>query len=116
MNPVSKSLELKELTTMMDVSSTLVKCEEDPYFGLCTKCQMLQAFEDCASILSAHITVKTASGNNLHLQVFDQVLLDIAQKPPSDITRLTLLKSLPFSMYHRDGIIYSISRTSSTNA
>ena len=31
-------------------SSTLVKNEEDPDFGQCTKCQMLQ---DSASILSA---------------------------------------------------------------
>ena len=96
-------------------SSRVVKCEEDPDYAQCTRCEMLQAFTDCVSIISASVTVQTASGTNLHLQVFDEVLLNIAQRSPTDISKFALLKSPPFSMYQRDGVIRSISRTSSTN-
>ena len=96
-------------------SSRVVKCEEDPDYGICVKCEMLQAFEDCTSIMSASVTVKTSNGTKLHLEVFNQVLLDIAQQSPNDISKFAILKSPPFSMYHRDGVIHSICRASSTS-
>ena len=40
----------------------------------CVKCEMLQAFEDCTSIMFASVTVKTSNGTKLHLEVFNQVL------------------------------------------
>lgn len=39
-----------------------------------TKCEMLQAFNNCVSIISTRVTVKTPTGTNLHLQVFNEVL------------------------------------------
>ena len=56
------------------------------------------------TVLSAHLTVKTASGEKLSFRAFDKILLDIAQKQPNKLTKIAVMKSKPFSLYHTQGI------------
>ena len=90
--------------------SKVVPDEEDEEFGECGKCKMLQLIEECKKVLTAQVIVKSERGVRLTLRVFEQVILDIAQKSADDITAKVLMKAKPFGIKHFDGIIRAVSR------
>ena len=84
--------------------------EEVEEFGECVKYKMLQSLDECKKVLTAQVIVKSGSGGRLTLRAFERVIVDIAEKPASEITPKVLMKAKPFRMYYSDGIIRSISR------
>ena len=91
-------------------NSKVVVDEEDEEFKECVKCKMLQSLDECKKVLTAQVIVKSGSGGRLTLCAFERVIVDIAEKPASEITPKVLMKAKPFRMYYSDGIIRSISR------
>ena len=79
-------------------NSKVLPDEEDEEFGECAKCKMLQCLDECKKVLTAQVIVKSGAGR-LTLRAFEQVILDIAQKPASEVTAKVLMKGKPFGMY-----------------
>ena len=75
----------------------------------CGKCKMLQLLEECKKVLTAQVVVKSRDVT-LALCAFEDIILEIAQKPVSDITAKVLMKAKPFGIKHCDGFIRSINR------
>ncbi len=76
----------------------VVKVEEDEEYGECTKCEMLQCREECKKVVSAQLTVKTPGGMKLALCAFDKVLINLAEKPAAEITKMSLMKAKAFAV------------------
>ena len=88
---------------------------EDPGVGECAKCGMMQSLDAARIGVVAHLMIKTASGCSsddgyLSLHAFDKTVSDIAQTNIQQITKVSLLKASPFTIFHRDGIIRSVTR------
>ena len=76
---------------------------------------MTQSLDAARIGIVAHMMIKTASGCSsdggyLPLRAFGNTVSDIAQRDVEQITKVSLLKASPFTIFHRDGIIQSITR------
>ena len=83
---------------------------EEEEFGECTKCGLLQCREECKSNLAAHFTIKTLEGERLNFYAYNQTVANIAEREPCEVTKLSILKSKPFSIQHSKNTIHSITR------
>ena len=76
----------------------------------CTKCKMIQCMDNCQRSISAQLTVNT-NDSIMTLHAFDEVVYSVTQKRSSEnVSAKMLVKTKPFAIYHRNGIIQSISR------
>lgn len=83
---------------------------DDEEVGECVKCKLIQSMDDCKCSISAQMTVKLSNGFLMTLRAFDRVVLDIVEEESGNVTAKMLIKAKSFSMYHRNGIMQSISR------
>ena len=83
---------------------------DDEEVGECIKCKMIQSMDDCKRSILAQMTVKLPNCFLMTLRAFDRVVLDIIQDESENVTAKMLIKAKSFSMYHRNGIMQSISR------
>lgn len=86
------------------------KVNTDGEYGSCNKCGMFQCLDACKEEATAQLMVRSSTGN-LMFKAFGKVLQQIAGE---EVTAITLLQAQPFTAFHQDGIINSISRSSTT--
>ena len=63
---------------------------EEEEFGECIKCGLLQCREECKSNLAAHFTIKTLEGVRLNFYAYNQTVVNIAEREPHEVTKLTI--------------------------
>ena len=91
-------------------TAEVVPEDDDPELGHCVKCKMMQCVDAATQELSVQLMVKGGVQGSHTLRAFGKIVQDIAQKPASEVTMSMLLKSKPFTLTHRDGIMHSITR------
>ena len=88
---------------------TVLGTEEEPDYGECQKCGLMQSREECKPKLSALFTVKTTTGDQLSFYTYNEIVTSITEKAPHEVTKMAILKSRPFSLQHnKNNIIQSI--------
>ena len=58
----------------------------------------------------AHFTIKALEGERLNFYAYNQTVANIAEREPHEVTKLSILKSKPFSIQHSKNTIHSIIR------
>ena len=99
---------LDKYTSCLRCKSKVLQDAEDLDLGTCGKCHTMQSMEGDEGLV-AELIVRFPDGN-LTLRAFGDVVAAIAKRPVADITMSALLKSSPFDISHKDGIIQSITR------
>ena len=108
---VSGVLQLNTYSGCMKCKAKVLPLTDDPEFGQCVKCQMMQCMADVNKELSAQLLIKLPTGQ-ITLRAFGKTILDIAQRPAGagDISQISLLKAAPFNMSYKNGIIQTVTR------
>ena len=113
--------QLEKYAGCIKCTAKILSDQDDPDVGECVKCGILQCLDAAKVGIVAHLVVKTESATAstkhqyLALRAFGATLADISQTNDVEkITKMSLLKAKPFTMFYRDGIIQSINRTLQT--
>ena len=95
---VSGVLQLDTYSGCMKCTAKVLPLTDDPEFGQCIKCQMMQCMADVNKELSTQLLIKLPTGQ-ITLRAFGKTILDIAQRPAGagDISQISFLKAAPFN-------------------
>ena len=104
---------------MLSASDGCLQCghtvtpTEDEECAECQKCGLLQCREECKPNLSAHFTIKTTNGERRSFYVYNEIVANIAERAPHEVTKMAILKSRPFCLQYnkKSSIIQSITRS-----
>ena len=73
---------------------------EDEECAECQKCGLLQGIEKWIPNLSAQFTIKATNGEQRSFYAYNEMVANIAERAPYEVTKIAILKSGPFCLQY----------------